>query len=83
MYNANRQPFANFVQRMSRAHGLLYEFNVPGFEDVQVNDESVTMERLDMLGDLIEDDWEYALSTTAEGDLKKALEDLSMSATND
>ena len=68
---------------MSRAHGLLYEFNVPGFEDVQVNDESVTMERLDMLGDLIEGDWEYALSTTAEGDLKKALEDLSMSATND
>jgi salicylate hydroxylase len=83
VYNAIRQPFANFVQRASRAHGLLYQFNAPGFEDVQVNDKSVTAERLSMLGDLIVDDWEYAWSTTAEGDLKKALKDLSMSVAND
>jgi len=83
VYNAIRQPFANFVQRVSRAQGLLYEFNAPGFEDVQVNDKSVTAERLSMLGDLIVGNWEYAWSTTAEGNLKKALEDLSMSIAND
>jgi len=69
------------VQRASRVHGLLYQFNAPGFEDVKVNDKSVPAERLSMLGDLRVGDWAYALSTTAEGDLKKALKDLSMSAT--
>jgi len=73
VYNDVRQPFGNFVQDASRTHGLLYEFNAPGFEDVQELDSSLSSDRLTKLGQLITSEWEYAWSTTAEGDCQKAL----------
>ncbi|PPR03585.1 hypothetical protein CVT26_006126 [Gymnopilus dilepis] len=73
VYDAVRRPFANFVHAASRAHGLLYQFNAPGFEDIQEYDENVSKDRLDKLAQLIVGDWEYAWTTTADEDLKRAL----------
>jgi salicylate hydroxylase len=73
VYNDIRQPFGNFVQNASRTHGLLYEFNAPGFEDVQELDNSLSSERLAELGQLITSEWEYAWLTSAEGDCQRAL----------
>ncbi|KAF8966800.1 FAD/NAD-P-binding domain-containing protein [Flammula alnicola] len=73
VYDRIRRPFANFVHGASRTHGLLYEFNASGFEDVQEGDDTVEAERLAKLGELIVGDWEYAWLTTAEGDLERAL----------
>ncbi|KAF8152293.1 hypothetical protein B0H34DRAFT_663942, partial [Crassisporium funariophilum] len=74
VYNAIRQPFGNLVQNASRTHGLLYEFNASHFEDVkEEGDVSVRPDRLRELGELITSEWEYAWSTSAEGDLQKAL----------
>ncbi|KAF8804176.1 FAD/NAD(P)-binding domain-containing protein [Phlegmacium glaucopus] len=73
VYDDIRQPFGNFVQSASRSHGLLYEFNAPGFEDVQELDNSLSSDRLAKLGQLITSEWEYAWLTSAEGDCQKAL----------
>jgi len=73
VYNDIRQPFGNFVQNASRTHGLLYEFNAPGFEDVQELDDSISSDRLIKLGQLITREWEYAWLTSAQGDCQRAL----------
>ncbi|KDR71739.1 hypothetical protein GALMADRAFT_253476 [Galerina marginata CBS 339.88] len=72
VYDAIRRPFANSVHAASRAHGLLYQFNASGFEDVAVG-QQLGKERLEQLAELIVGDWEYAWMTTAEEDLVKGL----------
>lgn len=72
VYDAIRRPFANFVHAASKTHGLLYEFNAPGFEDVEEGQE-VGLGRLKELGELIIGDWEYAWLSTAEEDLQRGL----------
>ena len=73
VYNDVRQSFGNFVQNGSRAHGLCYEFNAPGFEDVQELDNSLSSDRLSKLGQQIASELEYAWMTSAEGDCQRAL----------
>jgi len=74
VYDDIRRPFANFVQDASRTHGLLYEFNAPGF--IEGDDANMSQDEdlfLSRLGNAIIDDWEYAWTTTIDDDLKKAV----------
>ena len=71
IYTTIRQPVANFVQKSSRDQGLIYQFNGPGFEDVQEGDE-VSPDKLAKLLHMIEKGWEW-VSISPMGDITKAL----------
>ncbi|TFK35840.1 salicylate hydroxylase [Crucibulum laeve] len=74
IYNTVRQPVGNFVQDASRKEGLLYQFNAPGFEDIQEGDSSVPLSRLLEMAEAASKGWEWVWSTSPEPDRLKAKE---------
>jgi len=72
IYSTIRQPVGTFAQISSRDLGLIYDFNGPGFEDVQEGDE-VPSDKLKRMLQMIEKGWEW-VSISPMGDVTKALE---------
>lgn len=73
IYDQIRQPKGNYVLNSSRANGLIYELNGAGTEDIGPHDDSVPKEKLEGLGKEASMHWDWAWSTSAEEDRKKAL----------
>jgi len=73
VYDQIRRPRAQNVAELSRTNGLLYEFNAPGYEYIQSQDSNVSPDKLDQLGREAREHWEWAWSTSADGDIDTAL----------
>jgi salicylate hydroxylase len=72
-YTAIRRPRASSFVVGSRGQGIRYEFNAPGFEDIQEGD-PITAERLSDLGRSIEKGFELPWKYSARDDLQRALD---------
>lgn len=72
-YTAIRRPIARSFVVGSRDQGIRYEFNAPGFEDIQEGD-AVPPERLRKLGKSIEEGWELPWKHSVRDDLQRALD---------
>lgn len=72
-YTAIRRPTASSFVVGSRNQGIRFEFNAPGFEDIQEGD-PISAEQLSDLGRSIEKGWELPWKYSAREDLQKALD---------
>ena len=74
-YDAVRRPFAQRVQAGSRENGLLYTLNFPGltFDRPVSRTDREDVARLGEIRSRIEMNWQWAWTTTVDGDLGRAL----------
>ncbi|KAL0948100.1 hypothetical protein HGRIS_010717 [Hohenbuehelia grisea] len=73
-YNAVRQPFGNRVVAASRAQGLFYEFNAPGFEDIHSEgQDTISKARLEEGAEQLVQTWVWLWTTSATEERNRAL----------
>ncbi|KIM47102.1 hypothetical protein M413DRAFT_269711 [Hebeloma cylindrosporum] len=72
-YTAIRRPTATSFVVGSRDQRNRYEFNAPGFEDIQEGD-NISPERLSELGKSMEEGWDLPWNNSARDDIKRALD---------
>ncbi|KAL0955627.1 hypothetical protein HGRIS_001860 [Hohenbuehelia grisea] len=78
-YDSIRRPAATRVQAASRAQGLVYDFNSPGFEGVDLvaeGDERTSPERLKALAEELIEKWKWLWTSSAEVDCERAVAEL-------
>ena len=74
-YDAVRRPFAQRVAATSRENGLLYTLNFPGltFDRPVARADREDLARLAEIRSRVETNWQWAWTTTIDGDVSRAL----------
>ena len=69
-YDISRRPIAERAAEQSRTTGLMLEFNVPEYENINLND--LSTEDLNRLGRQIDDQWCWQWKTIPDQDWARA-----------